>query len=237
MSTLVKNLIPIIRDRLIESETTGEFWSDNELINLEILGIKDLWRSIADLKQEHFLTIDTEHVTMEANMSTLSGIPPDVHKIYMIEPRDLSINGNNHGLLFKPLEYNNNLFQLARSQQAIEPQNDTIFYALRGHGSPAGLTAIDVAPKVSGQVRIAFTYVPTLPLMNGNSKIPIPGEADSALIAWTVAYARAKEREDRSPDPAWISVYSTEKANLLQSLGLRQYQEPSVVDALWQEYW
>jgi hypothetical protein len=238
MSTLIRDLIPIVRERLIELEgTTGSFWSDDELTNLAILGLRDLWRSIVDLKQEHFCIIDTEHVTLEANATQLAGIPQDVHKIYMIEPRDLSVNGSNHGLLFKPLPYNNGTFQLARSKDPIDPTNDTIYYALRGAGSPVGADIIDIAPKVTSQVKIALTYIPTLGKLTADNKVPIPGEADNAIISWTVAYARAKERDDRSPDPSWLAVYATDKASLLQALGLRQYQDPSYVEALWQEYW
>lgn len=238
MSTLISSLIPVIRDRLIEPEgTTGSFWSDSELTAIAILGIRDLWRDIVDLKQEHFCVIDTEHVSLEAQATQLSGVPQDVHKIYMIEPRDLTEQGSNHGLIFKPLPYNDNTFQLARSQVAIDPANDTIYYALRGAGSPVGADIIDVAPKVSSQVRIALTYIPTLGVLNGDNKVPIPGEADNAIISWTVAYARSKERDDRSPDPAWLNIYATDKAHLLQSLGLRQYQDASYVTAMWEEYW
>lgn len=238
MSTIIRDLIPIVRDRLIEPEgTTGSFWSDSELVTMAILGIRDLWRDVVDLKQEHFCVIDDEHVTLEASATKLSGIPQDVHKIYMIEPRNMTANAPNVGLMFKPLEYNKNLFQLARTQSPIDPQNDTIFYALRGQGAPASAYIVDVAPKVTSQVLISFTYIPTLGTLTEDSKVPIPGEADNAIIAWTVAYARAKERDDRSPDPAWMSVYATEKSHLLQSLGLRQYQEPSYVEAMWEEYW
>ena len=48
---------------------------------------------------------------------------------------------------------------------------------------------------------------------------------------------RAKEREDRSPDPSWLAIYANEKQMLLQSLGLRQYHEPQKVDDIFAEYW
>jgi uncharacterized protein (TIGR03382 family) len=34
-------------------------------------------------------------VTLAANSSTLTGVPQDVHKIYLIEPSDLADNGTN----------------------------------------------------------------------------------------------------------------------------------------------
>lgn len=236
MATFLKDLlIPVRSNPLLE--TTAKFWSDDELINIMVRGVKDLWRDIVDLKQEHYITTDIENVVLPASASSLQGVPADVHKIYMIEPKDLSENGSNHGLLFKPLPYNNNTFQLARSRDAIDPANDTIYYAIHGQGSPVNAPNIVVAPKVTSQVPLSFTYVPTLPAMDGNSKIPIPGEADNAIIAWTGAFARAKEREDRSPDPAWLAIYSTEKQHLLQSLGLREYQEASYIEAMFSEYW
>lgn len=235
MPTLIEDLIPTVRFHLVEP--TAVFWTDAELTAHAIRGIKDLWRDIVDLKQEHYIKVDTEHVSLEQEEVTLSGVPEDVHKIYMIEPRELRENGPNHGLLFKPLPYNDNTFQLARSRDPIDPANDTIYYDIFKAGAPVGPPEIQVAPKVTSQVLIAFSYIPTLPALSGSDKVPIPGEADSAIIAWTVAYARAKEREDRSPDPAWLGVYATEKAHLLQSLGLRQYQEPSYAEAMWQEYW
>jgi|SRR6266853_481136 len=234
MATQIQSLIVDVRNRLIEP--TPNFWSDSELIEIMIKGIKDLWRDIVDLKQEHYLTVDTTNVSYQNNSTQLSGVPPDVHKIFMIEPRDLSINGANTGLTFKPEDYNSENFQLARSQAAIDPTNDIIYYAITQQGSPVGAPVILVAPKVTSTIPIAFSYCPTLGPLIGSSIIPIPGEADNACLAWTVAYARAKEREDRSPDPSWIQVYGTEKSHLLESLGLREYQEPKYVNAMFQEY-
>ncbi len=236
MATQISYAISLVRQRLIEP--TPNFWTDDELVQIAISGIRDLWRDIADLKQEHFLTKNVTDVHFPANSKVLAGVPADVHKIYMIEPLDLSENGSSHGLLFKPLPYNDNLFQLARSRGSIDPQNDTIFYALSGQGSPAAATIVDCAPMVSSNVRLNFVYVPTLPTaLSVDDFIPIPGEADNAVVAWTVAYARAKEREDRSPDPMWLQVYAAEKAHVLQALGLRQYQEPSYAKAMFEEYW
>ena len=54
-------------------------------------------------------------------------------------------------------------------------------------------------------------------------------------MAWTVAFARAKEREDRSPDPAWLAIYATEKQNILTRLTPRQTQEPEIVGDMFGE--
>jgi hypothetical protein len=235
MASIFSDLLPAVRAHL--DETTAIFWTDDELYSHMFKGSRDLWRSITDLKQEHYVTIDTTNVSLQPNTGQLTGVPSDVHKIFMIEPLDLTVNGANHGLFFKPLKYNSHIFQQARSQSAKEPQNDTIFYDIFQAGAPVGPPVIVVAPKVTSPVALNFVYIPTLPALAKSSKVPVPGEADQAIIAWTVAYARAKERDDRSPDAAWIQVYSTEKQNLLQSLGLREYQEPSYVEAEFAEYW
>jgi len=235
MATQISSIESLARLRLIES--TASFWSSAELVDIIIAGIKDLWRDIVDLKQEHYLTVNTTDVYLAVDATELSGVPSDVHKIYMIEGRDLTTNSANVGLQFMPLDYNHRNFQLARSRGSINPQNDTIYYCPMGAGAPVGAPVIKIAPTVSSLLNISFSYVPTLPILTSTSLVPIPGEADNALVAWTVAYARGKEREDRSPDSNWLAVYATEKQHLLQSLGVRQYQEPQLTDAMFQEYW
>lgn len=235
MPTLFSDLLPVVRTRLIEP--TPKFWADAELYALMFLGARDIWRDVVDLKQEHYLTIDVTNVTLTANSTTLTGVPTDVHKVYMIEPRDLSENGPNHGLSFVPMDYNKLAFQQARSQPPIDPSSDVLFYAIHKQGAPVNAPTILVAPEVTSDVLIAFSYVPTLGTLTSSSAVPIPGEADAAIIAYTVAFARAKERDDRSPDTNWLAYYSNERQHLLQSLGLRQYQEPSFADAVFQDEW
>ena len=237
MATLLSALETQTRRHLLE--TTASYWSSAELVDIMNQGIKDLWRSIADLKAEHFLTVDTTNVSLAASTTTITGIPADVHKVYLIEPRDLSSSGSNNGLIFKPLDYNHPHFQSARTLSDIDPSDAVIYYAITGAGTSTGTssTVIYVAPKVNSAVNLSFVYVPSLAAKAAGDNNPIPGESDNAIIAWTVAYARAKEREDRSPDPNWLAVYGTEKQNLLQSLGLRQLQEPTYVNAIFEEYW
>jgi hypothetical protein len=235
MPTQISTIVTKARKRLIEP--TASFWSDDELRDICIDGIRDLWRDIVDLKQEHYLVTNTTDVTFPAGSSVLQGVPTDVHKLYMIEPVDPTANSANVGLNFVPLDYNHKDFIRARTLDAIEPTNSSIWYSIRGAGAPVGAPEIRCAPQVNSAVAIAFTYVPTLGPMTENSPVPIPGEADNALVAWTVAYARAKEKEDRAPDQGWLGIYATEKQHLLQTLGLREYQEPSVATALFEEYW
>jgi hypothetical protein len=235
MASLFSDLLSSVRFKLVES--TAKFWTDAELYDIMFQGARDLWRSVVDLKQEHYLTIDVTNVSMAANSTSLTGVPADVHKIYMIEPRDLTINGANHGLSFKPLEYNSDLFQMARASQAMDPGNGVIYYAIMSQGAPVGAPTIKVAPQVTSAVDLAFSYCPVLGTLTSASNVPVPGEANNAIVSWTVAFARAKEREDRSPDPAWLSIYATDKQSLLQGLGLREYQDPLYTEAIWESYW
>lgn len=236
MATLVKHIEARARQHLVEPKP--RFWTSQELIGHINDGHKDLWRSTVDLKQEHYLTVNASTVVYPANSTELTGVPDDVHKVYLIEPRDLSVNGANHDLTFDPLDYNHDRFKSARARDAIDPQGDVILYSLAGPGGPVGAVTIRCAPKVNSKVNLTFSYIPTLqPLTDGNSQILIPGEADNALVAWTVAFARAKEREDHAPDPSWLAIYSSHKQNILQSLGVRQVQEPSFVDAVFADMW
>lgn len=234
MATQISTIEMLARVHLLE--TAAGFWTSAELTAHIAAGIRDLWRDTVDLKQEHYLTID-QTVTLDASTATLSGVPNDVHKVYLIEPLDTSESSANQGLTFEPRDYNDKRFIGARSLSAISPSSGVIYYAITGQGAPSGPTVIRIAPQVTSQVAISFVYVPTLGQLTTNSIVPIPGEADNALVAWTVAFARAKEREDRSPDPNWIAIYNTEKQHLLTSLGLRQYQESQFVNALFEEYW
>lgn len=235
MATQISTIETLVRRQLVEA--TASFWSSAELVDITIAGIRDLWRDIVDLKQEHYLNVDEVNVSLEVSTATLSGVPTDVHKVYLIEPRDTTPDSANSNLYFSPLDYNHKRFIGARTRDAIDPTNDVIYYAITSQGSPVNAPVIRVAPQVTSRVPITFSYVPTLGILTSSSIVPIPGEADNALVAWTIAYARSKQREDGSPDPNWISIYSTEKQHLMESLGVRQYQELQFVDAMFEEYW
>jgi hypothetical protein len=137
-------------------------------------------------------------------------------------------------VLFVPRDYNSADFTNARSRTAQDPTSGlTVFYTLTQAGAPVGAPTVLTAPPLSSAVNLRFVYVPTIAAKIAADNNPIPGESDNALVAWTVAYARAKEREDRSPDPNWLTVYRTEKDNLLTRLTPRQTQEPDVVEDIW----
>lgn len=234
MATLISAIETTSRLRL--AEITPRFWTSAELVELIVAGIRDLWRDVVDLKGEHYLQ-KAPNVYLLANTDELLGVPTDVHKIYLIEPQDISENSANKGLIFKPLDFNDPIFQSARTRAVTDPSNDVIHYSISGAGAPVGSPTILVAPQVNSRVNLDFWYIKSLGNLVSKDLVPIPGEADNALVAWTVAYARAKDREDRSPDANWLAIYATEKEHLLQSLGLRQYQEPEYARAVFADFW
>lgn len=235
MATLLSALETQARRHL--KEDTASFWTSAELIDIINLGIKDLWGSVVDLNQEHFLTVDETSVSYAANDTDLTGVPTDVFRVHLIEPRDTTVSGSAPGVLFRPRDFNSHEFTNARAQAASDPSSGlVVFYALTQAGAPVAAPVVLCAPKISAALPLRFAYVPVLAAVAASGSNPIPGESDQALINWCVAYARAKEREDRSPDPAWLAAYATEKANILVRLTPRQTQEPDVVESLFGAY-
>lgn len=239
MATLLSAIETQARRHLIE--TTANFWSSAELIDIANNGITDLWGAILDLYQEHYLTIDTTNVTYTAEAEVLGAIPSDVFRVFLIEPKDSTQLGAYRLLQFVPRDYNSPDFRAARALPSVNPlQEQTIFYALSGAGAPVGAPTVLIAPKLSVNLpagSIRFAYNQAIPAKVAGDANPIPGGSDQALINWIVAYARAKEREDRSPDPNWITAYATEKQNILTRLTPRQTQEPEIVEPIFGSLW
>jgi hypothetical protein len=218
-------------------ETTASFWSDAELLEHIVEGIKDLWGAIIDLHQEHFATDDATNVSLAANSSSLAGVPADMFRVLLIEPRDMTNANSARAIRFIPRDYNSPEFEEARSMTAQDPYAGTvIYYAVFGAGAPTGTATIKVAPQINAALTLRLVYVPTLAAtdMEAGDANPIPGEADNALFAWCMAFARAKERDDRSPDPNWLAVYATEKQNILTRLTPRQEHEPEYVSGMFE---
>lgn len=229
MATLLSALETEVRDQLQES--AANIWTSAEIINHLSHGIRDLWRAVNDLHQEHFCTVDVTNVSLAASTGTLTGVPADCYRVHLIEPRDITSSGAYNRLMFSPRDLNHSDFQAARALGTADPgYGGPIFYAITAAGAPVAAPTIRVAPMVSAAVTLALTYVPTLGALTSASTNPIPGESDAALIAWTLAFARSKEREDRSPDPEWLAVYATFKQVLLTSLTPRQDQEVTEVE-------
>lgn len=229
MATLLSALETQARRHL--DETTASFWSSAELIDLCNRGIKDLWGAIVDLHQEHFFTVDASNVSLAADTATITGAPTDVFRVLLIQPRDTSSSASGRNTQFVPKDYNSAEFINALGQADQDPATGPIiYYTVTQAGAPVGAPTIYIAPQLTSSLNLRVVYIPTMPDVVANGANPIPGESDQALIAWVVAYARAKEREDRSPDPNWLAVYGTEKQNILTRLTPRQEQEPDYVE-------
>jgi hypothetical protein len=185
--------------------------------------------------------VDITNVTYTAEAEQLANIPTDVFRVCLIEPKDTSSSGSYRNIQFVPRDYNSPEFRAARALAPVNPlQETTVFYALSGAGAPVGAPTVLIAPKLSTALAagsLRFAYNPVIPAKVASDANPIPGGSDNAIIAWTVAYARAKEREDRSPDPNWLAVYATEKQNILTRLTPRQTQEPEVVSSIFESLW
>lgn len=214
------------------------FWNDDDLTEIAIKGCKDLWKGIVDLHRNHFATDDVTNVSLAAATGTLTGVPADCFRVLSIEPRDLTSTGSFRNVVFRPRPYQSPAFQRMRSLGSVNPTDYEILYDLFNAGSPVAAPTIKVAPMVNTAIPLRLIYVHTLSSsLDEESDNPIPGESDNAIVAWIVAYARAKERDDRSPDPNWLAVYGTEKNNLLTVLTPRQEQETEVVEDLFGSSW
>lgn len=231
MATTIASIITDARVEL--KEPVASFWTDAELLGHFKKGVNDLWGAIVDLNQEHYLTVDTSNVSLAASSDSLTGVPSDCFRVELIEPRNTTSSGTTPDVLFWPRDYKSAPFRNARQLTAQDPLGGLdIYYALSQAGSPIGAPVVLTAPQVTSAVLLRFVYTPG-PGSNAltvNSVNPIPGEADNALMAWMIAYGRAKEREDRSPDPNWLAIYATEKQSLLVRMTPRQTQEPDVVE-------
>lgn len=220
--------------------TPDTFWSDDELFGYAKRGTTDLWGAYIDLHQEHYLTIDETHVSLASGATSLTGVPLDTFRVYLIEPLDPTTNA----CCFVPRPYNHIEFINARAQSSSASFSPTsgvnIFYCLQGVGAPNSAPTVLIGPSVNALVTVRFAYVPVLGVQNyvlASATNPIPGESDNAIIAWIIAYMRAKERDDHSPDPAWLAVYSTEKQSLLTRSAPRQEQDAQYVDGMFDSYW
>lgn len=235
MATLISTNIS--NARLTLNETTAQFWTDAELLTYAIKGIKDLWKAIIDLNEGHFQTRDETNVSLAASTKTLTGVPADVFRVDLIEPRDLTSTSQTRDVTFLPRPTNHADFTGARSLGATDPNGREIYFSLIGAGSPIAAPTIEVAPMINAALLLRLIYTPTLATLTGASNNPIPGESDTAVEAWIIAYALARQRADVSPDPEWMAVYATEKTHILTALTPRQTLEPETAEAMFESYW
>lgn len=215
------------------SGTVGIFWSDDELLDLGYRGARDMWRAFIDLHQDHFATDDITNMSLAASGTSISGVPSDVFRILIIEPRDTSESGTMRNLLFVPRRYNSREFINARMRSALDPTSGgRIYFTLFDGGSPVVAPTIKTAPAVTTVLLLRVVYVRGLGTLTSASSNPIPGESDHGLIAWIVSHALAKDREDKSPDPDWLAIYATEKKSCLVACEPRQEQEARIVEGV-----
>ncbi len=204
------------------------------------LGALDLWGAILDLHQDHYFKINDTDVVLHAGDTQLSGIPADCFRVTLIEPRDTTVTGSGHQVLFVPRKFNHPDFIIARTLSASNPTAlpaRQIYYQIVGVGSPIEPPRILTAPKLDSDLNIRLVYNPSIWPDNESVNVnPVPGECDNALKAWTIAYARAKETDGRTPDAGWLSVYATEKQMVLVRLTPREEQEPDIVEDMFQGY-
>ena len=235
MATTLTTLETTVRYHL--NETTARFWTSAELVRHMNDGIKNLWGAIIDLYEEHYLTVDITNVSIAADATTVTGVPSDTFRIHLIEPRDTTADGSAPDTEFVPRDYNSYEFRNARALTAQEAGNGLrVFYAMTGAGAPVAAPTVQVAPKLSAALNLRFVYVPTIPIKVAADDNPIPGESDQALIAYCTAFALAKDNENKMPDPGWLSVYATEKEQVLARLKPRQSQEPVHVEDMFGAY-
>ena len=234
MATPLSTLVTQVRAELLE--TSASFWTDAELLTHVIDGCKDMWAAILDVYGDHYFVDDDVHMSLVSGSNKIAGVPSDVFRVMLIEPRDTTTSGAHWGMVFVPKKYNSPDFINARSFGTLTPTNaGVIFYDVSGVGAPNGAPTILVAPKLAATMDLRVVYNPVLVDLTAASNNPIPGEADKAIKAYAYAFARAKEREDRSPDPGWIAVYATEKQSILTRITPRQDQEPEVVEGMFEQ--
>jgi hypothetical protein len=238
MATTLQSLLTDVRSHLIapiSGDNADTFWQDSEIVSILNRGIKELWRAINDNYQNYFLTVDKTNVTIAASTELLAGVPSDVAIVRKLTPRDPA---SYPYLKFEYRNFDHKDFIAAETQAALDPsQARLVYFYISQAGAPVAAPEIHIAPLLSAVVNLTLGYVPVLATLAATGYNPIPGESDQALINWGVAWARAKEREDRSPDPGWLQMYATEKANILVSLTPRQTQDDDVAEAMFEEYW
>ena len=231
MATTLTTLETVTRRHLKES--SASFWSSAELVQHFNDGIQNLWGAIIDLYEEHYITIDVTNVSLAADATSLTGVPSDTFRVFLIEPRDTTSAGTAPNTMFRPKRYNSPEFANARAMTSQEIGSGlVVYYAVQGAGYPVGTPTITTGPKISTALNLRFVYVPGIAAKVAANDNPIPGQSDQALIAYCTAWALAKDREDKMPDTGWLSIFKTEKDAILGRLKPRQEQEEWVVDDL-----
>ncbi len=236
MATLMSTLVSRARQTLLEpAEVTDGFWTDAELLAHGNAAIKNLWQAIIDLYHDHFVTRDVTNMSIAAGGTSITGVPTDLFRVLLIRPRTVGSSSSNQGLIFKPCpSITHPHFVQAQAGRNISPRNSVIYYVVINAGAPVAAPTILLAPGVSSAVLLEVDYIPVLADVLLAGANPIPGESDKAITEYIIAFARAKEKEDRGPDPEHLSVYATEKRAMLIALAPRSEQDVDVVMGMWE---
>ena len=111
----------------------------------------------------------------------------------------------------------------------LQNVNGEIRFKPAKYNSPEFIRARARGNTIGSTLLLRLVYIPTLGTLTAASNNPIPGESDLALKAWIIAQGSAKQRDDNSPDPNWLSIFSTEKQSILTASTPRQEQEPRYI--------
>ncbi len=236
MATLMSTLIARARQVLLEpAQVTNGTWTDAYLLEIANDGCKDLFKGIVDLHHDHFATLDITNMSILANTSVVTGVPADLFRVLRLRPRTLGYSSSNKGLIFK---YRPSIthpdFVQAEGNRSTSPRDTVVYYVVMNAGAPVGAPSIRIAPQLSADVLLEVDYVPVLADVTLVQNNPIPGESNKAIEEFIIAFARAKERPDRSPDPEHLSIYATEKRNMMTVMTPRSEQDPDMVMGMWE---
>jgi len=233
MATTIQQIITDARVQL--NETVANFWQDSELLGYVNRGIKDLRRHINQTHQNYSFTLSTGAVSTAASSSELTGVPTDVGVILNLEPADME----SYPLVFRPAAWESAKFQSARREDPYDAASGgTIWYTITGVGAPSGSApTIRIAPQVTAAIALNLSYQPVPANLTVSDNVPLPGDADQALIEWTCAYAIARQRGDETPDKSRMANYAGEVAKILVAVAPRDESEPQVVEAMFEDLW
>lgn len=233
MATTFTTLISRVRTNLVSS-ASDTFWTDAMIMAELNDGMWDLQKAINALYQDYYFTTTPSTVTIAANGTTLTGWPADVMVVRGLEPATPASYPFLE-FVFKP--YTSPEFMAARRLSAQDPtQIARMLVAITGAAGPVAAGTVYVAPAPSVAMTLRLTYIPTIAAKVAADNNPIPGQSDKALIAYATAYLRARIREDQGPDPDWLSIYATEKQNLMVALAPRQEQDDQVAEGLFEGF-
>jgi hypothetical protein len=210
------------------------FWSDPEILRYINRGIADVRRSINQTHQDYHFELDVT-VEHQPGVDTLVNVPADCGVIYGLEVVDRAA----HPLLYVRKDWQHASFQDARQRSGLDPlTGGIIYYTATGVGAPLAAPTIRVAPPVSAVVTLRLTYQPVPDITLGLSdNVPLPANADEALIQWTVAYMVGRQRPDQQPDATRMGLYNVEVQKIMVAIAPRDESETRTVEPLFEEYW